>query len=73
MIGAAALSVVSVWFGLVLSYHLGTAASATMALVPVVVFFLVLPFARWRRSHRTPDAASHHDDSASHHDEVATA
>jgi ABC-type Mn2+/Zn2+ transport system permease subunit len=73
MIGAAGISVVSVWFGLVLSYHLGTAASATMALVPVVVFFLVLPFARWRRSHRTPDAASHHDDSASHHDEVATA
>ena len=37
MIGAAALSVFSVWFGLILSYHLGTAASATMALVPVVL------------------------------------
>lgn len=55
MLGAAALSVVSVWAGLLLSYHLGTAASATMALVPVVVFFLVLPYARWRRSHRNPD------------------
>lgn len=54
MIGAAALSVVSVWFGLTLSYHLGTAASATMALVPVVLFFLVLPVSRWVRSRRRP-------------------
>lgn len=46
MIVAAGISVVSVWLGLVLSYHLGTAASATMALVPVVVFFLVLPAAK---------------------------
>lgn len=46
MLGAAALSVVSVWAGLTLSYHLGTAASATMAVVPVVVFFLMLPVAR---------------------------
>ncbi len=52
MLGAAVLSVLSVWFGLTLSYHLGTAASATMALVPVVVFFLVLPIARWSRSRR---------------------
>lgn len=48
MLGAAALSVVSVWFGLTLSYHLGTAASATMALIPVVVFFLVLLVTRLR-------------------------
>lgn len=52
MLGAAVLSVLSVWFGLTLSYHLGTAASATMALVPVVVFFLVLPIARWSRTRR---------------------
>jgi ABC-type Mn2+/Zn2+ transport system permease subunit len=49
---AAALSVVSVWLGLVLSYHLGTAGSATMALVPIVAFFLTLIWttmrARWR-------------------------
>ena len=44
MVGAAALSVVSVWLGLVISYHLGTAASATMAIIPVVIFFMVLPF-----------------------------
>jgi ABC-type Mn2+/Zn2+ transport system permease subunit len=46
MLGAAALSVVSVWLGLVISYHVGTAASATMAIIPVAVFFLVLPFSK---------------------------
>ena len=39
---------VSVWFGLVLSYHLGTAGSATMALVPITAFFLVLAGTRLR-------------------------
>jgi manganese/iron transport system permease protein len=34
--------VVSVWLGLTISYHFGTAASATMALVPIVAFFIVL-------------------------------
>lgn len=52
MMIAAALSVVSVWLGLVLSYHLGTAGSATMALVPIVAFFLTLAWtaarARWQ-------------------------
>lgn len=56
MIGAAALSVFSVWFGLILSYHWGTAASATMALVPVVLFFLLLPVARIRARKRRPAA-----------------
>jgi ABC-type Mn2+/Zn2+ transport system permease subunit len=46
MLGAALLSVFSVWLGLVLSYHLGTAASATMAIIPVVLFFLVLPVSK---------------------------
>ena len=40
------LSVVSVWFGLTLSYHLGTAGSATMALVPIVMFFAGLGITR---------------------------
>ncbi len=48
MATAAAISVASVWFGLVLSYHLGTAASATMALVPIVGFFLTLAWVRVR-------------------------
>ncbi len=42
MLIAAGVGVFSVWIGLTLSYYLGTAASATMALVPIVLFFLVL-------------------------------
>lgn len=42
MVGAAGIGVFSVWLGLTLSYYLGTAASATMALVPIVLFFVVL-------------------------------
>ena len=44
MIVAGAIGVFSVWAGLVLSYHWGIAASATMALVPIVLFFLVMSF-----------------------------
>jgi len=42
MVIAAGVGVFSVWLGLTLSYYLGTAASATMALVPIVIFFVVL-------------------------------
>ena len=42
MATAAVIGVGSVWLGLVLSYYLGTAGSATMALIPVVFFFLVV-------------------------------
>ena len=49
-----AIAVVSVVVGLVLSYRLGTAGSATMAVVPIVLFFLTLALTRtvgwWRRS-----------------------
>jgi manganese/iron transport system permease protein len=65
MVGAAALSVVSVWLGLVISYHLGTAASATMAIIPVAIFFLVLPFSRainHRRQLRDNGLAEHSGD-----------
>lgn len=53
---AAAISVVSVWLGLSLSYHWGTAGSATMAVVPVVFFFLTLAITVLRRriSRRAP-------------------
>lgn len=50
---AAVISVVSVWAGLTLSYHLGTAGSATMALVPIAVFFLTLSVTRLRRRRRS--------------------
>jgi manganese/iron transport system permease protein len=52
MVGSLLVSVVSVWLGLTLSYHLGTAASATMAVMPVLVFFVTLPIARMLRSRR---------------------
>lgn len=39
---AAVIGVLSVWLGLSISYYVGTAASATMALVPIVLFFAVL-------------------------------
>jgi manganese/iron transport system permease protein len=39
---AAAVGVISVWIGLTVSYYWGTAASATMALVPIILFFIVL-------------------------------
>jgi ABC-type Mn2+/Zn2+ transport system permease subunit len=42
MATATAIGVVSVVVGLILSYHLDTAASATMALMPILFFFFVL-------------------------------
>ena len=46
MLIAVGVGVVSVWIGLTISYHLGTAGSATMSMVPIVVFFLVLALRR---------------------------
>lgn len=46
MITACAIGMGSVVVGLALSYHLNTAGSATMALVPVACFFIVLTI-RW--------------------------
>ena len=42
MLVAAVVGAGSVWIGLTISYYLGTAGSATMALVPVVLFFIVM-------------------------------
>ena len=42
MITSVGIGVVSVLLGLIVSYHLDTAGSATMALVPVIFFFIVL-------------------------------
>lgn len=39
---SAALASFTVWLGLVLSYHWGTAGAATIALVAIALFFLVL-------------------------------
>ena len=46
MLYSVIIGLFSVWLGLTLSYHLRTAGSATMALVPIVLFFLVLAFTR---------------------------
>jgi len=42
MLVAAMVGIFSVAAGLLISYHAGTAGSATMALVPIVLFFIVL-------------------------------
>jgi ABC-type Mn2+/Zn2+ transport system permease subunit len=53
---AAVIGVISVWLGLTLSYYLGTAASATMALVPIVLFFTVLALKQLLTATREPVA-----------------
>lgn len=45
---------VSVWLGLTLSYHLGTAGEASMSLTAIIAFFLALLLTRV--FHRTPAA-----------------
>ena len=42
MVTAAIIGVMSVAAGLIISYHFDTAGSATMAVVPIVLFFVVL-------------------------------
>jgi manganese/iron transport system permease protein len=54
MVTAAGIGVLSVVLGLILSYHLDTAGSATMALVPIVLFFLVLTARSLRPRSRQP-------------------
>ena len=58
MIYAAFIALFSVWLGLTLSYHLGTAGSATMALVPIVLFFIVLAITRLAPK-RAPQEVAH--------------
>lgn len=43
---AVVIAVFSVWLGLMLSFYLDTAGSATMAIVPIVLFFVVLAVTR---------------------------
>jgi ABC-type Mn2+/Zn2+ transport system permease subunit len=52
------VSLLSVWLGLLLSFHLGTAGSATMALVPVLLFFLTLAVTRTLGGRRTRQRAN---------------
>ncbi len=47
---AGLVGVLSVGVGLVISYHFATSASATMAIIPVAVFFVVLAITQGRRN-----------------------
>ena len=58
MLYSAVIALFSVWLGLTLSYHLGTAGSATMALVPIVLFFIVLAITRLAPK-RAPQEVAH--------------
>jgi manganese/iron transport system permease protein len=46
---AAMIGMVSVVVGLIISYHANTSGSATMAVLPIVLFFVVLAIRRLRR------------------------
>lgn len=54
MATAAGIGAVSVALGLVISYHANTSGSATMAVVPILWFFLVLGWKSWRASPISP-------------------
>ncbi len=47
------IALFSVWAGLILSYRVGTAGSATMALIPIALFFLVLAVREGLRAARS--------------------
>jgi manganese/iron transport system permease protein len=49
MATAAAIGALSVVLGLLVSYHANTSGSATMAVIPIVLFFAVLTFRSVRR------------------------
>lgn len=57
MVTAALIGVISVAAGLVISYHAGTAGSATMAVVPIALFFVVLAVRSLLDRRREPVAA----------------
>lgn len=54
MATSAGIGLGSVVLGLVISYHADTSASATMAVVPIVLFFVVLAGTQIRRQARGP-------------------
>lgn len=53
MITAGAIGILSVVSGLIISYHARTSGSATMALIPIVLFFVVLGSKSLRQGLRT--------------------
>jgi manganese/iron transport system permease protein len=57
MATAAAIGVLSVVVGLLVSYHANTSGSATMAVIPIVLFFVVLTLRSVRRPVPAPSNA----------------
>ena len=55
---AALIGVLSVVVGLIISFHANTSGSATMAVTPIVLFFIVLTFTSIRRRNAAAAAAS---------------
>ncbi len=58
MLTAGVIGIFSVAAGLIVSYHAGTSGSATMALIPIVLFFLVLGAKSLKQDLKTPNAES---------------
>ena len=56
MLTAGVIGIISVAGGLIISYHAGTSGSATMALIPIVLFFIVLGTKSLRQELKTRDA-----------------
>lgn len=54
---AAVIGVLSVAVGLIISYHANTSGSATMAVVPIVLFFVTLTLRTLRATHLAPGTA----------------
>ena len=58
MVVASLIGVLSVVIGLIISYHADTSGSATMAVVPIVLFFIVLTARSIAERGRNPAASS---------------
>ena len=56
MLTAGVIGIISVAGGLIISYHAGTSGSATMALIPIVLFFIVLGTKSLRQELKTRNA-----------------
>lgn len=56
---AAGIGIFSVMAGLIISYHADTSGSATMAVVPIALFFMVLTVKSFRSTRTSTSAHSH--------------
>lgn len=57
MLLAASIGVLSVWVGLIISYHANTSGSATMAVMPIALFFVVLAWRSLMTARRSSNGA----------------